>query len=73
MEPEIARAVIGKIHETIVSLENMPNRYRQIKRGKYAGMGYRKVSVKRFVIFYKVSAVQKKVSIVTIQHESRDT
>ncbi|MBQ4606034.1 MAG: type II toxin-antitoxin system RelE/ParE family toxin [Clostridia bacterium] len=72
MEPEIARSVIGKIQETIQSLETMPNRYREIRQGKYAKMGYRKVSVKKFIIFYKVSLQHKKVSIVTIQHEARD-
>jgi len=72
MEPEIARSVLEKIQETIQSLETMPNRYREIRQGKYAKMGYRKVSAKKFMIFYKVSAQQKKVSIVTIQHEAKD-
>lgn len=67
-EPEIARSVIEKIHETIHSLDTMPHIYHQISKGKYARKGYRQVTVKNFAIIYTVSVKQKRVSIVSIRH-----
>lgn len=72
MEPENGRMVVEKIAETILSLDVMPERYHMITEGKYANKGYRRVTVKNFVILYTVSTTRKQVGIVTIQYAGRD-
>lgn len=69
-EPENARSVTEKIHETIHSLRTFPNIYHKIDQGRYAGKGYRQVTVKNFTIIYKVSETQKSVSVVAVRHSS---
>lgn len=73
MEPEIARSVLEKIQETILSLRKMPMKYSVQQRATIKGKGIRKVSAKGFVIFYKVFPRKKKVTVLAVRHESSIT
>lgn len=70
MEPDIARSVLEKLQETIRSLRYMPYRYPLQRRKTLKGSGIRQVSEKGFVIFYKVYADRKRVSVLAIRHEA---
>lgn len=70
MEPDIAVQVLQEIQETICSLSEMPLRFPIQHRSTIKGKDIRQVSVKNFIVFYKVYKKQKEVVILAVRHSS---
>ncbi|MBQ6756735.1 MAG: type II toxin-antitoxin system RelE/ParE family toxin [Oscillospiraceae bacterium] len=71
-EPGTAIQMIEALEEGIVSLESMPYRCPERKRGIYANQGYRQLFVKNYTIIYRVDEVSKSVIVVTIRYSASD-
>ena len=67
-EPEIALNMINSFEKAIYSLEEMPNRCPVRKTGVYADGRYRQLSVKNYLIIYRVLTDEKEVHIVTVRY-----
>lgn len=59
LEPETAFALIEKIEQEILSLDQMPYRWPGRRRGVYANRGYRQMLVKNYTVIYRVDEAGK--------------
>ena len=68
LEPKIAVNLVEMLEEAIFSLEQFPERGAIRRVGVYANAGYRQLSVKNYVIIYRVLKEKKEVHIVTVRY-----
>ena len=68
LECETALVLIEKIENEILSLEQMPYRWPERRRGVYANRGYRQMLVKNYTVIYRVDEAKKQVIVVTIRY-----
>lgn len=68
LEPETARKLLDTIESEILSLEQMPNRCPERRRGVYAGRGYRQLLVGNYTAIFRVDERKKQVVIVTVRY-----
>lgn len=64
---EEALALVKKIEDAILSLEEYPYRGAERKQGFYAYKGYRQLFVSGYIIVYEVLEQEKMVAIVTVK------
>ena len=55
LEPGTALSLVGRIEEAILSLETMPYRCPERKRGAYANRGYRQLFVENYTAIPQVN------------------
>lgn len=72
LEPSIAAKVVNKIAESVFQLEEMPLRNALVTDERFAQLGFRKVVVDNFIVFYIVSEKRKIVTIIRILYGKRD-
>lgn len=70
--PNAALKLIDKLEQAIFSLEEMPFRFPQRKRGAYANKGYRQIFVDNFTVIFRVSEKTKEVFVVTVRYSKSD-
>ncbi len=72
LEPSIAKNLFLAIKETMIKLENFPER-NPILKGRYIlGENIRKCSVNNYIIIYKVVKELKRVEISHIFYDRKD-
>jgi addiction module RelE/StbE family toxin len=71
-EPSTAQHLITKIAESILNLEQMPQRYALVSDERLANQGIRKLLVDNYIVFYVVSEKNQSVSIIKILYGKRD-
>lgn len=67
-EPTTALNLVNDLESEILSLEVMPYRCPERRRGAYAGRGYRELFVKNYTVLYRIDETKKLVIIVTIRY-----
>lgn len=67
-EPGTAQNLIDTLEQEIKTLDTMPNRCPERRRGIYANRGYRKLLVKNYTVIFKVEEDRALVRIVTIRY-----
>lgn len=72
LEPAIAKKVVGKIGDAILSLEELPLRNAMVTDERLALSGIRKIMVDNYIVFYIVTEEQKTVTVVRILYCRRD-
>lgn len=72
LEPDIAKKVVGKIGDTILSLEEMHLRNSFIADERLALQGIRKILIDNYIVFYIVTEEHKTVTIIRILYSRRD-
>ena len=68
LEPGTAEALVERLENGILSLEKMPYRCTERKRGAYANKGYRNLFIENFTVVYRVEEEKKRVIIVTVRY-----
>lgn len=71
-EPSIAKKLVGRIKEAVMSLSEMPARYSFIADEKLAVQEIRKIMVDNYIVFYAVSEKDATVTVVRILYGRRD-
>ncbi|KKM12131.1 plasmid stabilization protein [Clostridiales bacterium PH28_bin88] len=71
-EPSIAKKLVGKIKEAVMSLSEMPTRHSLVADEKLAIQEIRKMLVDNYIIFYAVSEKDVTVTVVRILYGRRD-
>ena len=70
-EPGTALKLVDRLEEAVFSLEQMPYRCPERKRGTYANRGYRQLLVENYTAIYRVEAAKKQVIVVTVRYSPR--
>jgi len=71
-EPAIAKKLVGKIKEVVMSLSDLPARHSLVADEKLANQGIRKTMVDNYIVFYTVSNRDESVTVVRILYARRD-
>lgn len=72
LEPDIAKKVVDKVGNAILSLEEIPMRNAVVADERLALQGIRKFIVDNYIVFYIVTEEHKTVTIVRILYSRRD-
>lgn len=70
--PISAASMIEIFEEAIESLSHMPRRYPFVADERLTQMGYRKLSLKNYIIFYSINEKDKVVNIERILYGRRN-
>ncbi len=68
LEPETALNIVNRIENAILSLEKMPYRCPERKRGAYANRGYRQLFVGNYTVVFRIEEEKKTVLVVTVRY-----
>lgn len=68
LEPGTALNLAGRIEDAILSLETMPYRCPERKRGAYANRGYRQLFVENYTVVFRINEAKKTVVMVTVRY-----
>lgn len=71
-EPETAAALLDALEEGLLSLETLPYRGPERRRGIYANKGYRQLFVKNYTVVYRVDEETKTVIVVTVRYSASE-
>ena len=63
---------VGRIEDAILSLETMPYRCPERKRGAYANRGYRQLFVENYTAIFRIDEAKKTVIVVTVRYSPSD-
>lgn len=72
LESEVAKKVVSKIANSIITLEDMPLRNALVADERLAYKGIRKIMSDNYIIFYFVNEESKTVTIIRILYGRRD-
>jgi plasmid stabilization system protein ParE len=64
--------MIDTLEDEILSLETMPYRCSERRRGIYAGKGYRQLFVKNYAVVFRIEETTKTVIVVTVRYSPSD-
>lgn len=72
VEPGTALKLVERIENAIFSLETMPYRCPERRRGAYANRGYRQLLVENYTVIYRIQESEKQVIVVTVRYSSSE-
>ena len=72
LESAIAKKVVQKISDAIITLEELPLRNALVIDERLALHGIRKIIVDNYIVFYIISEKQKTVTVIRILYGRRD-
>ena len=70
--PQAADSLYNDIIDMIISLSEMPERYREFDKDRFSKNNLRFVNVKNYVIMYTVNNQKKQVDVVMIAYAPSD-
>lgn len=73
IEPHIALKLLTRIEAGILSLDEMPDRFRVYEIEPWASLGLRQMVVENFIVFYTSNHQDHSVNIIRILYGGRDT
>ncbi len=71
-EKEIALNMVGLLEKNILSLSEMPGRYRIYESEPWQSRGVHIMSVKKYLVFYVIDEEEKEVNVFRVIYGSRD-
>jgi toxin ParE1/3/4 len=72
LEPEIAVRQLERIEKGILSLDEMPERFRAFEKEPWHSRGIRQMPIDNFIVFYIPKADVKTVAIIRIMYGGRN-
>ncbi len=72
LESGTAEALIDRLEAGVLSLEKMPYRCPERRRGAYANKGYRNLFIENYTVVYRVEEEEKRVIVVTVRYSRSD-
>ena len=70
--PMTATRMMETIEKALLQLSDMPYGFPVVRDDRLAGMGYRHVNVKNYIVFYTVDEPKKVVDVERILYARRD-
>lgn len=71
-QPTIAKEIIGVLKAEMYSLEYMPHRIRCIDEEPWRDLGFRKVRVKNYYVYFWINENEKEVVIIAVVYVRMD-
>ena len=71
LEPGTALNLVGRVEDAILSLETMPYRCPERRRGAYANRGYRQLFVENYTAVFRIDEAKKTVIVVTVRYSCK--
>jgi toxin ParE1/3/4 len=71
-EPEIASKQLDRIETGILSLDEMPDRFRVFENDPWKNMGLRQMAIDNYIVFYTSDYQVHVVNIIRILYGGRD-
>ena len=68
LEPGTALILVGRMEYAILSLDSLPFRCPERKRGAYASRGYRQLFVENYTAVFRFDEAKKTVIVVTARY-----
>ena len=72
LEPVIALGQLDRIEKGILSLYEMPERFRVVEKEPWRSRGLRQMPVDKFIVFYIPKTEDKTVNIIRVMYGGRD-
>ena len=72
LESGTAAALIDRLEAGILSLETMPYRCPERRKGAYADRGYRNLFIENYTVIYRVDEAQKQVIVLTVRYSKSE-
>lgn len=72
LEPAIAKKLVSKIKEAVMSLSKLPTRHVLVADERLAAQGIRKLIVENYIAFYVISEKDETVTVIRILYGRRD-
>lgn len=72
MAPETATAWANYLEKEIAGLDSMPSRFSMVDEEPWRSIGYRKMPVKNFIVYYYVDEEAKTVWVTAVVYGRRD-
>ena len=72
LEPVIAKKLLGKIKEAVMSLDKLPTRHALVADERLFSLGIRRLIVENYVVFYMISEKDETVTVIRILYARRD-
>lgn len=72
LEPVIASGQLDRIEKGILSLDEMPERFRMFEKEPWRSRGLRQMPVDKFIVFYIPKTEDKTVNIIRVMYGGRD-
>lgn len=72
LEPGAALRLVDRIEDAILSLEALPHRCPERKRGVYANRGYRQLFVENYTVVFRIDEVGKVVIVITVRYSKSE-
>lgn len=70
--PISAQNMLEHLEEAMATLSDMPERYALVSDERLAQLGYRKLSVKNYIVFFSIDEKNKIVNVERILYTRRD-
>ena len=71
-EPGIARKMLELLKSEIYSLETMPHRIKRIDEKPWQDLGFRKIRVKNYYIYFRIDDNSREVQIIAVIYVKMD-
>ncbi|MDY4060745.1 MAG: type II toxin-antitoxin system RelE/ParE family toxin [Faecalicoccus sp.] len=71
-EPDIAKKMLELLKSEMYSLETMPHRIKCIDERPWQDLGFRKIRVKKYYIYFWIDDIKKEVQIIAAIYVKRD-
>jgi len=72
LEPKIAEGQLERIEKGIMSLDEMPERFRMFEKEPWHSRGLRLMPIDHFIVFYIPKTEDKTVNVLRIMYGGRD-
>lgn len=71
-EPNVAKKILFLLKEEMMSLESLPHRIKCIDESPWGELGFRKLKVKNYYVYFMIDENEKKVNIIAIIYSRAD-
>lgn len=72
LEPEIAARQLDRIEKGILSLDDMPERFKVFEKEPWNSRGLRQMPVDNFIVFYIPKTEDETVIVIRVMYGGRD-
>lgn len=70
--PEVAIQLLDKLENSIMALEEFPERFQLIDEEPWRSEGVRKIVVNNFLVYYWINPQERKVHVTAVIYAKRD-
>ena len=70
--PGTALSYLGTLEKEIMSLSELPARYKLMEEEPWRSRGFRRLAVRRFYVYYRIDEAERRVYVTNVIYTRRD-